>query len=229
MILLLASEIDLGRYIEVMKISSRRSPWAERVVRSDWPSCNLSTLTASETLYVSAHGDNAEVEDKDPGQLADLLVSKGLKESVQLKKLKLMSCGSGITSGNNVPYCLRLAQELADRGGPKAVKVVGFDGASTVCDEFGKILAKDVSQSNYVNWHEFVSQHQTLYAHWNTTAENMPCTNEVEFKKNAETLWSYKAIQEAFGWLYANNKTYTKGSAEGKTFAASNKPEFWKK
>jgi hypothetical protein len=229
MILVLADKIDLGRYIEIYKIANRKGAWAERVVRIGWGSCDLSSPKGGETLYISAHGSNADVEGRDPEALAKELVAKGLKEGVSLKKIKLMSCGSGITSGSNVPFCLRFANELAAAGGPKSVTVVGFDGQTTVCDEKGAILAKDVKQATYPNYSEYTKLHQPHYAKWNTTAEELPCGDELELQKNAKLLWDVPEVQSVFGWLYENNKKHTKVSTEGKTFASADKPASWKK
>jgi len=46
MILLLAEEIDLGRYYEVMNIAFRYMHPQERIAHIDWETTDLSTLNA---------------------------------------------------------------------------------------------------------------------------------------------------------------------------------------
>lgn len=229
MILVLTQSVDLGRYVEVMKLASRKGAWSEKVQRIDWPTCDLSKLGPEETLYISAHGDDAKVESMDPEALAKLLVSKGLTSVVNFKKLKVMSCASGITSGSGTPYCQRLANELAGNGGPAGVTVVGFDGATTVCSEHGKLQAKDTPLSGYPNYTDWKQNHEPTYLKWNQSAKSMACNDEKQFQQNAETLWQTPGVQQAFAWLYKSNVSFTKSSAEGKTFAASNKTTHWKK
>jgi hypothetical protein len=89
MILILAEEIDLGRYIEVLNIANRFQYRLETIRRISWGETDLGKLGSLETLYISAHGDNSEVEGKTPDELAEALVAKGLKDGVKFKKIKL--------------------------------------------------------------------------------------------------------------------------------------------
>jgi hypothetical protein len=228
MILLLAKEIDLGRYLEVSNIVNRFRYRLEMVTHIDWPTTDLSTLKPGETLYISAHGSHNDVEDRTPDVLAKDLIGKGLKDGVSFKKIKLMSCGSGITSKISAPYCQRLAEELSKNGGPKNAVVVGFDGATTVCDSDGKIYAKNTPQSEYTNWSEFLAKHKKNFDHFNAVAKKMPCVNLEDFIKNSLTLMSQPEVKEAFDWLYAANDGYIiKDSKVGKTYA--NTGGNWKK
>jgi hypothetical protein len=228
MILILAKEIDLGRYIEVLNIANRFQYRLETIRHISWGETDLGKLGPLETLYISGHGSNDKVEGKIPDELAEALVAKGLKDRVKFKKIKLMCCGSGITTGSNIPYCQRLAAALATKGGPKDAVVVGFDGASTVCDQYGVLYAKDTAQRNYANWSEFVTNHQSNFDKWNASAKLLKCDNQTEFLENARMLISQPVVREAFEWLYRENEKYVKkDSSVGKTHADASK--FWKK
>jgi len=227
MILLLAKQIDLGRYNEVLNLANRFQVRLEMIAHIDWATTDLSALKPSETLYISAHGSNSDVEGRAPDKLAEELVGKGLKDGVAFKKLKLMSCGSGITAGSNVPYCQRLAAALANKKGPKNAVVVGFDGATTVCDQGGKIYAKDTKVSAYPNWGDFQTKHGADYALWNQKAKSLPCGHQAEFLNNARLLLGTPEVKAAFEWLYKENAAYVKDRKAGKTYADQGKS--WKK
>jgi hypothetical protein len=136
-----------------------------------------------------------------------------------------VSCGSGLTSGT--PYCKRLAASLASKGGPKDAVVVGFDGESTVCDQYGVLYALDTDQEKYDNWSEFVTKHQSNFDKWNASAKLLKCDNQAEFLENARMLISQPVVQEAFEWLYRENEKYVTKHWAGKTHANASK--FWKK
>jgi hypothetical protein len=228
MILMLADQIDLGRYIEVLNIANRFQYRLETIRHILWAETDLGKLGPLETLYISAHGSNSKVEGKKPDELAEALVAKGLKNGVKFKKIKLMSCGSGITSGSNTPYCKRLAAALANKGGPKDAVVVGFGGASTVCDQYGVLYALNTDQGDYANWSEFETKHKSNFDKWNASAKLLKCDNQAKFLENARMLIGLSVVREAFEWLYCENDKYvTKDSSVGKTHA--NPSKFWKK
>ena len=220
MILILVKEIDLGRYVEVFNIYSRKKfAGLQSIAHINWPTTDLSQLNSTETLYISAHGSNDEVEEMTPDQLASLLVSKGLRRGVSFKKIKLMSCGSGLTRGSNVPYCKRLATALAQNNGPNDAVIIGFDGETTVCAENGVLYAKNTPQSSYPNWSVFANQHSVNFNNWNKIAKQLSCKDQNEFLKNAQYLLSQPEVKAAFAWLYTENAQYVLSSGLGKTFA----------
>jgi hypothetical protein len=225
--LILYPKIDLGGYIQVLNVTNRLQQPLRSVRHIDWQETNLGTLGPSETLYISGHGNNSEIEGRDPDQLAKELVGKGLKNGVQFKKIKLLSCGSGITTGIGAPYCQRLAAALAKNGGPPNAVVVGFDGSSTVCDQKGISHAKDVRQADYATWSAFVANHQASYNKWDATAKNLSCKDQTQFFENALMLISIPEVRAAFEWLYRANENYIKAKSIGKTY--SDPAKSWKK
>jgi hypothetical protein len=218
-IIIVADQIDLGRYIAVYQRVHRDLSRNERVAHLDWNSTDLSTIDPNATLFISAHGSETEIEKNDPEQLAAKLINKGLTNQVPLKKIKLMVCSSGSTKDTTVPYCQRLAKALADNGGPKKVMVVGFDGESSVTDERGSQHGLRVDQSNMPHWKEFKGNYKATYDRWNDIAEKLPCGSHAEFMKNAESLYSEPEVNEIFKYLYRTNAEYYLPKHQGKVYS----------
>ncbi|MBM4443523.1 MAG: hypothetical protein FJ027_24205 [Candidatus Rokubacteria bacterium] len=213
MICVVTKPVDLGNYIEMLNIW-RRHP-KDAICHLSW--ADFSTLKSTETLYLLAHGSATKVEDYTAEALATKLVKRGLVKTVQLEKIKLVACASGITwsGGAVVPYAQALADELVINGGPATI-VVGFDGDTVVTDQSGRSYAKDIRQRDYPNWDEFKSKHLSTMTTWDAKAESMPYGTGKEMLENALLLEAN--VKDAFAWLYANNKLYTKGSVYGKTY-----------
>jgi hypothetical protein len=134
---------------------------------------------------------------------------------VRLKKIKLLVCASGLVRHGGGPYCQRLADELVNAGGP-ATLVIGFDGDTAVTDGGAVTWAKDRKQSSYPNWTDFTTRFGTSMTAWDALAETLPFGSEQQIVENAEKLALMS--KDAFEWLYANNKLYTKPKVQGKTY-----------
>jgi hypothetical protein len=215
MICIITDPIDLGKYMEADNLR-RQHP--TQVTHFKW--ANFSGLHGRETLYLLAHGNGGSVEGMSADTLAQGLVQRGLRNPIH--KIKLTSCGSGVTGGGFAPYCQRLADRLAALGGPRTV-VVGFDGAFAATDEHGKTYAQDTAQSAYRNWNEFEANWGDLqattekkFAHWDAIAKSMKFGSEPAILSNIENLKSH--VEAMFKWLYESNRTYNKERIAGKTY-----------
>lgn len=220
MILTIAESIDLGRYMAVLYLHARLKGKFSAVRRIQWDETDLSKLDPNETLYITAHGSTSSIEGKSAEMIAKLLAGKGLDKDAKLKKIKLMACSSGITTGIEPPFCAVLQSELVKNGCD--TKVVGFDAKTHVIASNGKSYGKDVLQSSYPNRDEWLRLHESNYKKWNSSAQIMSCLNEEEFIKNARLLAEIPEVKAAFEWLFLNNDKYLmKDSMIGKTHATS--------
>lgn len=211
MICVITAPIDLANYIDVWNV--RKKHPTEHVCHISWG--DLSGIKTTETLYVLGHGAPDKLEEKTADEMAKLLVAKGLKSSVTPHKIKLLVCASGLVKNGGGPYCQQLADKLVANGGPNTV-VIGFDGDTAVTDGTGVTGAKDTPQSKYPNWDEFKTKFGPSMGAWDQQAEKMPYGSENQILENAAKLQGMS--KDAFEWLYANNKLYTKPKIQGKTY-----------
>ena len=211
MICVITAPIDLANYIDVWNLRQRHP--SEHVCHIDWG--DLSGIGSGETLYLLGHGSPDALERKNAEEMAKLLVSKGLTNKVRPKKIKLLVCASGLVKNGGGPYCQQLADKLVANGGPATV-VIGFDGDSAVTDSTATTWAKDRKQSTYPKWSDFTTKFGSNMQAWDDQAEKMPYKTEQQIIDNAAKL--YAMSKDAFEWLYANNKLYTKPKLVGKTY-----------
>lgn len=213
MICVITTPIDLGKYVEVWNLKQRFPH--ERVCHISW--ADLSQMQPNETLYLVAHGNTTHVEGFTPTTLAARLIQCGL--AVAPKKIKLLSCSSGIRGLHTPPLCQQLADQIAAQQGPRTL-VVGFNGFFAATDQTGRTFAQDVAQADYPDWPEFEHLYGTQYAQLNLAAKQLPYNDEHTILANAALLQGQTT--QMFNWLYQHNEPFNeRTSAIGKTYGVA--------